>query len=117
LVGLSIVVDEIQKSLLEVSLEVNTIRDFMDGGEYKESLDATGKCRLRLAECIQKLDKLSVSILRAKAVESVGFRPQPLGGGSKDVTKGCSDDVLISEILRGKLNARELAQHLKPEGI
>jgi hypothetical protein len=106
-------IEAVKKNLVEVNQWLNNLKSAMENGEWKEARLGSGRCRMRLSESIQKIDRLSVNISNSERVESIGYQPKTLGG--RDYAKSDSGDNLIQNILRGNISARKALEGLKPK--
>jgi hypothetical protein len=100
----------IKQNLLEVDRWLTSCKLALENDEWSEARLGIGRCRMRLVESIQKIDKLSNNISNVERVESIGYRPEKTQGG--DVKKSAANN-LISDILEGRVNARQAAARLK----
>ncbi len=99
-----VTVEQIRKDLLEVDSLVRGVLSewLMDEADIQVIRKAIALARMKLAGDCQKLDKLTMKVITEERINTIGFRPNNLGGQNREVTKGSSGDDIISQILRGE---------------
>jgi hypothetical protein len=105
-------IEQVKQNLILVDRWMSNLKMAVDCGEFEDERNALAQSRMKLVECLQKVDKLLVGVINEERFNTIGFRPLTLGGNSKEIAKSDSDD-LVSRILRGEIkNGRTIAKVL-----